>query len=127
MAPKPEARPEPLRNVGRRRAARLRLSIPARLITVSETRRCVLLDVSRNGAQIGLRKPLEEGEAGLLQFSRFETFGCAVHQDRGLNGLEFDVELSDADVLEIRGYAENYAADKRADLMNEARAWVMGS
>lgn len=126
--PSPEAQLEPpLRNVGRRGAARLRLSIPARLITVSETRRCVLLDVSRTGAQIGLRKPLEEGEAGLLQFSRFEAFGCVVHMDQGLNGLEFDVGLTQADVLEIRRDAENYAADERASLLNEARAWVMGS
>lgn len=118
---------EPLHNVGRRGAARLRLSIPARLVTVSETRRCVLLDISRSGARIGLRKPLEDGEAGLLQYARFETFGCVVHKDQGLNGLEFDVELSDADVLAIRGHAEMYETDERAALLNEARAWVMGS
>lgn len=127
VAPAHDADEEPLENVGRRSAPRLRLSIPVRLVTISETRRCVLLDVSRSGAQISLPKPLAEGEAGFLHFAGYEVFGCVVRKGTGLNGLEFDLELGNADVLAIRHYAENYQTDERRALMEEARAWVMGS
>jgi len=126
-APAPDADLDPLENVGRRSAPRLRLSIPARLVTVSETRRCVLLDVSRTGAQIGLAKPLGVGEAGFLTFADLEVFGGVIRSSQGSNGLEFDVELSDDDVLGIRHFADNYHYDERRALMDEARAWVTGA
>ncbi|MEO0871401.1 MAG: PilZ domain-containing protein [Pseudomonadota bacterium] len=126
-APSADADEEPLANVGRRAAPRLRLSIPARLVTVSETRRCVLLDVSRCGAQISLAKPLSEGEAGFLHFANTEVFVSVIRKATGLNGVEFDVPLSDEDVLAIRRYAEDYEADERRALRSEARAWVAGT
>ncbi|MEM7690759.1 MAG: PilZ domain-containing protein [Pseudomonadota bacterium] len=125
--PAPDAFMEPLRNVGRRKAARLRLSIPAKLVTVSETRRCVLIDLSRTGAQIALPKPLQVGDAAFLRFAGFDVFASALRCDQGRNGLEFDMELSDADVIAIRHYAESAEADERRALIDEARAWVMGS
>jgi len=117
---------EPLANVGRRGAPRLRLSIPARLVTVSGTRRCVLLDVSRKGAQISLRQTLAEGEGGFLRFASYEVFASVIREATGLNGVEFDEEISDEDVLAIRRFAEAYEVDKRAALKAEARAWVTG-
>ena len=126
-APKPDAGLDSLENVGRRSAARLRLSIPARLVTVCETRRCVLLNVSRTGAQIGLAKPLAVGDAGFLRFAGLEVFGSVIRAGKGLNGLEFDQEMTDEDVLATREYAERYEADERRALMEEARAWVTGS
>lgn len=117
----------PLYNVGRRAAPRLRLSIPGKLLTVSETRRCVLLDVSRSGAQIGLAKPLAVGEAGFLRFAGTEVFGTATRVDKGRNGLEFDVELSDEEVLAIRHFAESYEITERQALMEDVRAWVTGA
>ena len=125
-APASGAYDDPLENVGRRGAPRLRLSIPAKLMTVSETRRCVLLDVSRSGARIGIAKPIEEGDAGFLRFSDFDLFATVARTEDGRNGLEFDVELSDDDVLAIRRYAETYEMSERTALMDEARAWVTG-
>lgn len=101
-APRSAALEDPLVKAGRRGAPRLRLSIPAKLITVSETRRCVLLDLSRTGARIGLAKPLDLAEAGFLRFADLEVFGCVIRKEKGMNGLEFDVELSDEDVLATR-------------------------
>ena len=126
-APCENALDEPLGNVGRRKAPRLRLSIPVRLVTISETRRCALLDLSRSGAQIGLAKPLAEGEAGLLRFAGFEVFGCVLRKSAGFTGLEFDAQLADNDVLAVRRYAEAYDADERSALLEEARSWVMGA
>lgn len=117
---------EALENVGRRAAARLRLSIPAKLTTITETRNCIMLDLSRSGAQIGLEKPMDAGEAGFLRFAGFEVFGCVVRKGTGLNGLEFDVPLSDDDVLVVRQFAEAFEKGARDALRDEARAWVMG-
>lgn len=125
-APRDGIDTDPLENVGRRAAPRLRLSIPARLITVSETRRCVLIDVSRSGAQISLARPMAQGDAGFLLFAGLEVFGCAVRASEGYNGIEFDHEMNDGDVLAIRRYAENHDAHERRALMEEARVWVTG-
>lgn len=127
VAPEVDDDEEPLENVGRRSAPRLRLTIPAQLVTVSGTRRCVLLDVSRTGAQIGLANPMAVGDAGFLRFAELEVFGCVIRDGRGLNGLEFDVPLTDAEVLATRVYAENYEMDERRALLAEARAWVTGA
>lgn len=126
VTPSSDADLASLDNVGRRGALRLRLAIPARLVTLTETRRAVLLDVSRSGAQINLAKPLEEGEAGFLHFAGLEVFASVVRRGDGFNGLEFDIEMSDEDVLATRHYAERYEADERRALMEEARVWVMG-
>lgn len=125
-APREDAFEEPLENVGRRRAPRLRLSIPGRFVTISGTRSCVVLDVSRGGAQIGLAKPLAAGEAGFLRVAGFELFGCVVRQGTGFNGLEFDLEIGHHDVMEIRRFAEAYDAGERDELRDAARAWVDG-
>jgi hypothetical protein len=117
----------PLENVGRRAAARLRLSIPATLVTLADTRRCILIDVSRTGAQVSLPEPLAVGEAGFLRFAGIEVFGVAIRAATGCNGLEFDVELGDDDVLAVRHHAESYEADARRALREEVRAWVTGT
>lgn len=125
--PAANADEEPLKNVGRRGAPRLRLSIPARLVTVTEMRRCVVLDISRSGAQVSLAKPLAVGEGGFLHFAGSEVFVSVIREGKGLIGVEFDVLLTDEDVLAIRRYAEDYETDERKALLNEARAWVMGA
>ncbi|MGB3471326.1 MAG: PilZ domain-containing protein [Erythrobacter sp.] len=89
-------------------------------------RKCILLDISRSGAQIALERPMQVGEAGFLTFAELEVFGCVVRKGEGVNGLEFDVALSDADVLGVRHFAEVFDADERQSLKREARAWVMG-
>ena len=126
VAPSADDVEEPLENVGRRVAPRLRLSIPARLVTTTGIRSCILIDISRSGAQISLAKPLPEGEAGLLRFAHFEVFACIIRTGPGLNGVEFDYALSNEDVLATRQFAEDYDAGNRAELMAEARAWVTG-
>lgn len=117
---------DPLSNVGRRAAARLRLSIPAKLVTVVSTRRCVLIDLSRCGAQLALEHPLETGDAGILHFAGIEVFGCVIRQAEGVNGLEFDPNLTDEDVLCVRRFAEEFDRDERSALLDTARAWVAG-
>lgn len=118
---------DPIENVGRRAAPRLRLSIPARFQTVSAVRRCVLLDVSRSGAQIGLARPLPAGAAGFLTFADFEVFGDVIRTAPGSNGIAFDLELGDADILKVRRFAESFQIEERRALMDDVRAWVTGA
>ena len=112
--------------VGRRKAARLRLSIPAKLVTIYATHPCVLVDLSRTGARIALEQPLASGEAGFLRFLDRELFVCAVRTQRGFNGLEFEPHLSDEQVLDIRSYAGKMDMIEKRRLMEDVRNWVAG-
>ena len=95
--------------VGRREAARLRLSIPARLVTLYDTRRCILVNLSRTGAQVGLQSPLKHSEGVFLQVAGIDQFGSIVRrivrQNGGINGLEFESPLTDDQVIALRRYS----------------------
>lgn len=117
---------QPIANIGRRAVARLRLSIPAQIITVCETRRCILLDLSRTGARIGLETALNEGDCGFLDFAGYEAFCTVLRASPGVNGLQFDVPLTDADVLAVRAYVEQCEGDERRQWRAEVEAWVKG-
>lgn len=128
QAGKPPATPPLV--TGRRAAARLRLAIPARLVTIHITRSCVLLDLSRSGARIGLAEPLAPDECAYLQVAGLELFGEVVWRGRGanggLNGLSFDQPLGDAAVLAVRAHAETHAVQERTALLDQVRRWVSG-
>lgn len=115
---------------GRRAAARLRLAIPVRLVATHVTETCVLLDLSRTGARIGLARPLAEGACLYIQIARFEVFAEVVRKQvgegGGLNGLAFDEPLSDAAVLAVRQHAETYENREREALREQVRRWVSG-
>lgn len=125
-APGALAHEAPLENVGRRSAPRLRLSIPAKLVTITQTLPCVLLDVSRTGAQVSLPEPLPLDAACFVRFADYEVFATVVRCVTGLNGVQFDDALGDGDVLAVRSFAESYEAAERAALKANARAWVTG-
>ncbi len=113
--------------IGRRAAARLRTAIPAKLITVSETRHCILVDISCTGARIALPNPLATGDAGFVRFAEYEVFGCVTRREPDCNGLEFDVPLTASDLLSIRSYAEAYEVEEKRSTLAAARAWVTGT
>ncbi len=115
---------------GRRGAARLRLAIPVRLVSTHATESCILLDLSRSGARIGLAQPLPEGACLYLRIARLEVFAEVVRrhvgESGGLNGLAFDVPLSDAAVLAVRQHAETFEQRQRDKLRDQVRRWVSG-
>lgn len=120
----------PAVKTGRRRVSRLRLSIPARLVSIYDTRRCILIDISRGGAQIGLEEPLPLCDGVFLQIAGLEPFGEVVRSDAGpdggINGITFDPQLTDADILAVRAYSETFRQEERRALLEEARSWVVG-
>ena len=117
--------------IGRRSAPRLRLAIPAKLVSLSGSVRCILIDLSLTGAQVGLERPVNEGADVFLQIAGLEPFGSVVRQavgpNGGKNGIVFEKPLEKDDVLFVRAYAERYEEEEKQFLINEARNWVMGT
>lgn len=124
--------PEPLipHPAGRRGAARLRLAIPVRMVSTHATQSCILLDLSRTGARIGLAEPLAPRMCLYLGIARFEVFAEVIWRDLreggGINGLVFDEPLPDAAVLAVRQHAETLEQRQRDSLRDQVRRWVSG-
>ncbi|MEO1730736.1 MAG: PilZ domain-containing protein [Pseudomonadota bacterium] len=112
--------------VGRRNAARLRLSLPARFVSVERTHQCILLNLSRSGAKIAILESVQEGESGILHCGGLEVFAVIVRSEFSLNGLQFEEEISDDQVLEMRHYHESFEERERRQLIETARNWVTG-
>lgn len=117
--------------IGRRAAARLRLALPARLVSLYGTHRCILIDLSTTGAQLGMEMPLATSENAILEIAGKELFCDIVRVSRGphggTNGVKFDPELEDQDVLDVRRFSETYKTNELRAIRSEVRAWVNGS
>ncbi len=128
--PTPVSEPAMPRHTGRRGAARLRLAIPVRIVSTHATETCILLDLSRTGARIGLADPLAPGMCLYLRIARFEMFAEVIRRDLGadggINGLVFDEPLPDATVLAVRQHAETFEQRQRASFREQVRRWVSG-
>ena len=121
MPPKPL-----LSKIGRRAAPRLRLSRPGQLVAVERVHRCILLNLSRTGAQVAILDALREGEGAILKCGVIDHFAVVTRSEFGLNALEFEEPLTDAQVIEIRHYHENFEERERRALVETARKWVNG-
>ena len=95
-------------------------------MTVYETLPCVLIDLSENGAQIGIERPLLPGDGVYLRCNTLEHFASVVRAGPGRNGLEFEMPLPSQEVIAIRRFADDYEMSKRKALRDEARAWATG-
>jgi hypothetical protein len=115
---------------GRRGAARLRLAIPVRILSTHATQTCILLDLSRTGARIGMAEPFAPGMCLYLDVARLEIFAEVIRRDRGqgggVNGLLFDEPLPDAAVLAVRRHAETFEQRQRDTFRDQVRRWVSG-
>lgn len=125
--PAPEPKNEPAKlAVGRRTAPRLRLSLPAQLIAVEKAHTCILLNLSRTGAQVAILDAMREGEGAILRCGVIDHFGIITRSEFGLNAIAFDEPLTDQIVLETRRYHENFEDRERRALIEMARKWVTG-
>lgn len=116
--------------IGRRASARLRLAIPARFVSIYSTQDCILLDISRSGARLALAKPVAEGQSGVVEFAHFGLFGSIVRAEGGTGGgsnaMAFDDPISEAEVLDVRSFAESFEMRERLALRDLVRRWVAG-
>lgn len=124
--PQPKGEDGPLASVGRRSAPRLRISLPGQLIAVDKVHSCIMMNLSRTGAQVAILDSLRKGEGAILRCGVIDHFGIVTRSEFGLNALTFDEPLSDALVLEIRRYNENFEERERRALIETARKWVTG-
>lgn len=112
--------------VGRRSAPRLRISLPGQLIAVDKVHSCIVMNLSRTGAQVAILDSLRKGEGAILRCGALDHFAIVTRSEFGLNALTFDEPLSDALVLELRRYHENFEERERRALIDTARKWVTG-
>lgn len=124
--PKPQPTEGPAVPIGRRAAPRLRLSLPAQLIAVEKAHTCILLNLSRTGAQVAILDAMREGEGAILRCGIINHFVIVARSEFGLNALIFDEPLTDALVLETRRFHENFAEREKRALIETARKWVTG-
>lgn len=124
--PKPQPTEQPAVPIGRRAAPRLRLSLPAQLIAVEKVHTCILLNLSRTGAQVAILDAMREGEGAILRCGLIDHFVIVARSEFGLNALVFDEPLTDAIVLETRRYHENFEEREKRALIETARKWVTG-
>lgn len=117
---------DPSLPIGRRSAPRLRLSLPARLIAVEKVHTCILLNLSRTGAQVAILDAMREGEGAILRCGVIDRFAIVTRSEFGLNALSFEEPLTDAIVLEVRRYYENFEEREKRALLETARKWVTG-
>ncbi len=109
---------------GRRRHSRLRLQLPARLITLEGTLQATLVDLSFTGARVALDvKGPARGDA-VLEWGGFEAF-CSIAWTEGrMCGLDFEAPLPGRILIATRDLGDTTppADTSRA----AARAWAAG-
>jgi hypothetical protein len=107
----------------RRAFPRLQLGISAQLETLEGRQRVRLMDLSQGGARVIPSKAGDIKE-GVLTWIRFETFGTVAWVDGKHVGLEFDVPLPLAVLVETRQKAPSVVREEEERI---AREWVEGS
>ena len=109
----------------RRAHSRLRLGIPARILSLDGLQRATLVDLSQSGARLQLDSPAKVG-GGMLAWLGFETFGDAVWQVGDQMALHFDEPIPAAWVLATRQWAPTEQRAERLRTRDAAREWVGG-
>jgi hypothetical protein len=111
-------------HTGRRRHSRLRVCLPAKLVTLNGTFAVTLLDLSFRGAKLGLGAFAQPGGDAVLCWGRFEMF-CRVAWCRGERcGLDFDEPLHPDVLIATRDLADRSSPADAA--RQAASAFVRG-
>ena len=111
---------------GRRADSRLRLQLPAELITLDGPTRCRLENLSSRGAQLAIAGPLRIGKCGFLRCAGMENFGTVVWSDHAYCGVRFDTALSQQTLFAIRRMAETFTAEESKRNSAAIHDWVAG-
>ena len=89
-------------HIPRRAHSRLRLGIPARLLTLEGQQWVTLVDLSQSGVRITLERPRTVSGGGLLRWLGYEAFGDAAWQCGEELALHFDEPIDRAWLIETR-------------------------
>lgn len=108
----------------RRGKARLRLGIPALLVTVNGQQEISLLDLSQSGARLSVRGAEPIGSC-ILKWMDYEAFGVVAWRAGHEMGLQFDAPIQSDWLLDTREWLPALA--KGGDEIRRfARDWVRG-
>lgn len=101
--------------IGRRASPRVRVHLPATLVTTDASAPCIIENISAGGARVHLGRVPQTGISVYIMCGGMELFGtvaCALGQRCG---IWFDHELTPAVVVAIRRFADDYAVRMRAE------------
>ncbi|MDP3907788.1 hypothetical protein [Novosphingobium sp.] len=113
--------------IGRRREARLRVRLAAKVITRAGAGNVVLCDLSRQGASVIAGQAFGCSGPAVLQWGGHEVFGDIQWCSGGRIGIRFDQPLPQAVLLEARQLNETERMPADHELAREqARRWVQG-
>jgi hypothetical protein len=119
--------------LGRRGTARVELGAPARLVSVVDTRECVLVNLSRSGALIRLARPLAIDACGYLRAGTVNAFVIITRVARAsevegdtISGVRFDPPLTRDQFIELRTYSKEYVLSQKRLSQLAAGEWVKG-
>lgn len=111
---------------GRRENARLRLRLPARLTLLDRAAACLIVDISRSGAQLQIDSPPKVGEFGRIECGKLDHFFDVIWCFGKHIGVAFDVPISQDMLLHLRGVHDSSPNPQLSDTKNLARRWVNG-
>lgn len=111
---------------GRRAAARLRVSIPARLILLDGSYICPLEDISQTGARVRCAATIAPGATGILQCMGLDVLCSIIRNEDGRFGLHFEEEVSDEALLEIRQEHDRLSKVRIKEDRLHAKRWATG-
>jgi hypothetical protein len=112
---------------GRRQAARVRLALPGKVITITGHEPCQLDDLSQTGACItlaGAAPPL--GDDVVMMVQGAEAFGTVVWRRGSSFGLAFDEPLAKSEVVRLRAVHDHFQALEHEQNLRRARDFVQG-
>lgn len=113
--------------MGRRTTSRLRLRLPAQLITVKGTFSAILIDLSYFGGRVLTSCPPMPGTEALLKWDIFEGFGHVVWSGRESLGLNFFEPITAKMLLATRDKDDVSHLPPEWEInRSAARNWVSG-
>ena len=111
---------------GRRNDSRLRLALPAELITLDGRGPAQIENLSRSGARIATALAVKPGRSGFLRWLDHEVFATVRWCAGGRCGVVFDDLLSEQDLIRTRALETQAQQRERERRINSARDFVTG-
>ena len=114
--------------IGRRKYSRLRVRLPAKLVTLSTTISTVLLDISIEGAKIEAKGDIHCGDQAVLLWDRYEAFGRIAWIDGPACGVLFEEPITPKVLIATRDLDdEQHLPEDRELDRRRVQAWVNGA
>ncbi|WP_416172381.1 PilZ domain-containing protein [Allopontixanthobacter sp.] len=111
---------------GRRGTARLRVSIPARLILRGGSCACALESISQTGARVVCKTAVDIGATGVLQCMELDILCSVVRVEGGYIGLQFDEDVDAQALQKIRQQHDILINTRICNNRLHAKRWATG-